>query len=55
MIELPFWNFAKNENNEDEIELKIDGDIVMDDDFWSMLFGTENVTPKGFMSELSQY
>lgn len=52
---MPFWNFAKNEDNEEEIELKIDGDIVMDDDFWSMLFGTENVTPKGFMGELNQY
>lgn len=52
---MPFWNFAKNEDNEGEIELKIDGDIVMDDDFWSMLFGNENVTPKGFMSELNQY
>lgn len=52
---MPFWNFSNSEKNEDEIELKIDGDIVMDDDFWSMLFGIENVTPKGFMSELSQY
>jgi len=52
---LPFWNFAKNEENEEEIELRIDGDIAMDDDFWSMLFGIENVTPKGFMAELSQY
>jgi ATP-dependent Clp protease protease subunit len=52
---LPFWNFVKNEDNDEEIELKIDGDIVMEDDFWSMLFGSENVTPKGFMSELSQY
>lgn len=55
MIRLPFWNFVKNEENEEEIELKIDGDIAMDDDFWSMLFGVENVTPKGFMAELDQY
>lgn len=55
MIKLPFWNFAKNEENQEEIELRIDGDIAMGDDFWSMLFGTENVTPKGFMAELSQY
>jgi len=52
---LPFWNFKNSEENDGEIELKIDGDIVMDDDFWSMLFGTENVTPKGFMAELDQY
>lgn len=55
MIKLPFWNFKNNQENEEEIELRIDGDIGMDDDFWSMLFGIENVTPKGFMAELSQH
>jgi Protease subunit of ATP-dependent Clp proteases len=55
VINLPFWNFIENEENGEEIELRIDGDIAMDDDFWSMLFGIENVTPKGFMGELSQY
>ncbi|EYE88030.1 peptidase S14 [Fervidicella metallireducens AeB] len=52
---MAFWNFKNNEENEEEIDLRIDGDIVMDDDFWSMLFGIENVTPKGFISELAQY
>jgi ATP-dependent Clp protease protease subunit len=52
---LPFWNFKNSEESEEEIELRIDGDIAMDDDFWSMLFGIENVTPKGFMAELGQY
>lgn len=52
---MPFWNFKNSEENEDEIELRIDGDIAMDDDFWSMLFGIENVTPKGFMAELEQH
>ena len=52
---MPFWNFKNSEENQEEIELRIDGDIAMDDDFWSMLFGIENVTPKGFMAELSQY
>ena len=55
MITLPFWNFKNSEENEEEIDLRIDGDIAMDDDFWSMLFGIENVTPKGFMAELAQY
>lgn len=55
MITLPFWNFKNNEENSEEIDLRIDGDIAMDDDFWSMLFGIENVTPKGFMAELTQY
>ena len=52
---LAFWNFIKNEENEEEVELKIDGDIAMDDDFWSLFFGIENVTPKGFMAELADY
>lgn len=52
---MPFWNFKNSEENEEEIDLRIDGDIAMDDDFWSMLFGIENVTPKGFMDELNQY
>ncbi|WP_127837224.1 head maturation protease, ClpP-related [Clostridium prolinivorans] len=52
---MAFWNFKNNEENEEEIELRIDGDIAMDDDFWSMLFGIENVTPKGFIAELAQY
>lgn len=52
---MPFWNFKNSEVNEEEIDLRIDGDIAMDDDFWSMLFGIENVTPKGFIAELSQY
>ncbi|WP_373844760.1 hypothetical protein [Clostridium sp.] len=52
---MPFWNFKNSEENEEEIELRIDGDIAMDDDFWSMLFGIENVTPKSFMAELGQY
>ncbi|UZQ49921.1 head maturation protease, ClpP-related [Clostridium kluyveri] len=55
MIILSFWNFKNSEENEEEIELRIDGDIAMDDDFWSMLFGIENVTPKDFMTELSKY
>lgn len=55
MIKLPFWNFKNSEVNEEEIDLRIDGDIAMDDDFWSMLFGIESVTPKGFMAELSQH
>ena len=52
---MPFWNFAKNEENDQEVELRIDGDIVMDDDFWSLLFTENPVTPKGFMAELEQH
>lgn len=52
---MPFWNFSNNAESGEEIELRIDGDIAMDDDFWSMLFGIESVTPKGFMAELNQH
>lgn len=52
---MAFWNFKKSEENDEEVELRIDGDIVMEDDFWSIIFGIENVTPKGFMSELEKY
>jgi ATP-dependent Clp protease protease subunit len=50
---LRFWNFVQNQD--EEIELRIDGDIAMDDDFWSWLFPDSTVTPKGFMAELAQY
>lgn len=52
---LSFWNFIKNEEDAEEVELRIDGDIAMDDDFWSLFFGIENVTPKGFMAELEDH
>jgi len=52
---MPFWNFIKNEENADEVELRIEGDITMDDDFWSMLFGLETVTPKGFRAEIAEH
>lgn len=51
---MSFWNFVKNQDTQ-EIELRIDGDIVMDDDFWSWLFPDSTVTPKGFMAELAKH
>jgi ATP-dependent Clp protease protease subunit len=51
---MPFWNFAVNQQTED-VELRITGDIVMEDDFWSWLFGGESTTPKGFRKELEKH
>lgn len=51
---MPFWNFVVNQETED-VELRIAGDIVMEDDFWSWLFGGESTTPKGFRKELDKH
>jgi len=52
---LRFWNFIRNEDSADEVELRIEGDIAMDDDFWAWLFGIETVTPKSFRAELEEH
>ena len=52
---MPFWNFIKNQENDEEVELRIDGDITMDDDFWAWLFGIETVTPRGFREQLAEH
>lgn len=49
-----FWNFVKNSATE-EVELRIDGDIKMEQDFWDMLFGIESFTAKGFIASLKEY
>jgi len=51
-----FWNFIKNENNDDEIELRIEGDIIDDDYAWLYeWFGIPATSPNAFREELSQY
>ena len=52
---MPFWNFIQNKTDPNAAELRIDGDIVMDDDFWALFFGGSAVTPRGFMAELEKY
>lgn len=49
-----FWNFIKNAATE-VVELRIDGDIKMEQDFWDMLFGIESFTAKGFIAALNNY
>jgi len=54
-----FWKFiVKNavEGQDEEIELRIEGDIVDDDDAWLYeWFGIKTTTPNAFRDELSQY
>jgi ATP-dependent Clp protease protease subunit len=52
---MKFWNFVKNTGDAGGVELRIDGDIKMEEDFWDMLFGVESFTAKGFMAELKSY
>lgn len=54
-----FWNFIKNAATETEpesIELRIDGDIIPDDDSWFYeIFGVQATAPNSFKTELAQY
>lgn len=51
-----FWNFIKNEAKPDEVELRIDGDIVDDDMAWIYeWFGMPATAPNAFREELAQY
>lgn len=51
-----FWNFIKNQDNEDEVELRIEGEIVSDDDAWIYeWFGIPAATPNAFKAELAEH
>lgn len=54
-----FWNFIKNEATEtlpENIELRIEGNIVDDDDSWLYeWFGIPCANPNTFRNELNQY
>jgi ATP-dependent Clp protease protease subunit len=56
---LKFWNFVKNaatETTPESIELRIDGDIVSDDDAWFYEWmGVQATSPNTFKEELKQY
>lgn len=55
---MPFWNFAvKNEGTpEEDVELRIDGEIVSDDDAWLYeYFGIKATSPNAFRTELEKY
>jgi ATP-dependent Clp protease protease subunit len=50
-----FWNFAPAKDS-DEIELRIEGEIVSDDDAWLYEWsGIKTTTPNAFRDELATY
>jgi len=53
---MPFWNFVKNEANPEEVELRIEGEIVSDDDGWIYeWFGIPCATPNAFRQALAEH
>lgn len=56
---MPFWKFIVNQATETEpesVELRIEGDIVDDDEAWLYeWFGVPSTSPNAFKEELSQY
>ena len=53
---MPFWNFVKNEANPEEVELRIEGEIVSDDDAWIYeWFGIPAATPNAFRQALAEH
>ncbi len=56
---MPFWKFIANQATETEpesVELRIEGDIVDDDEAWLYeWFGMPSTSPNAFKEELSQY
>ncbi|MED4916718.1 head maturation protease, ClpP-related [Geobacillus thermodenitrificans] len=56
---MPFWKFIVNQATETEpenVELRIEGDIIDDDEAWLYeWFGMPSTSPNAFKEELSQY
>lgn len=53
---MPFWNFVKNEENDEEVELRIEGEIVSDDDAWFYeWFGIPVTSPNAFKEALAEH
>jgi ATP-dependent Clp endopeptidase proteolytic subunit ClpP len=51
-----FWNFIKNEQDDTEVELRISGEVVSDDDAWIYeWFGIPAASPNSFRAELSEH
>ncbi|NSW92311.1 MAG: Clp protease ClpP [Firmicutes bacterium] len=51
-----FWNFVQNADNQDEVELRISGEIVDDEDAWIYeWFGIPTTTPNAFRQALAEY
>lgn len=51
-----FWNFIRNEAQSDDVELRIEGEIVSDDDAWIYeWFGIPAATPNAFREALAEH
>lgn len=51
-----FWNFIKNAASPDDVELRIEGEIVSDDDAWIYeWFGIPAATPNAFRKALAEH
>lgn len=51
-----FWNFVKNAAESDQVELRIEGEIVSDDDAWLYeWFGIAVASPNAFRSALAEH
>lgn len=51
---MKFWNFYAN--SDDEVELRIEGEIVSDDDVWLYeWFGVNHTSPNAFRTALAEY
>jgi len=56
VIKLRFWNFVASEENPEEVELRIEGEIVSDDDAWLYeWFGITATSPNAFKQTLAEY
>lgn len=53
---MKFWNFIKNQATEETIELRIEGDIVSDDDSWLYEWlGEAHSSPNSFRTALNEF
>jgi ATP-dependent Clp protease protease subunit len=51
-----FWNFIKNAKEPEEVELRIEGEIVSDDEAWIYeWFGIDVASPNAFRKELAEH
>ena len=51
-----FWNFIKNEQDDTQVELRISGEIISDDDAWIYeWYGIPAASPNAFRTELAEH
>jgi ATP-dependent Clp protease protease subunit len=53
---VPFWNFIENPDSPEEVELRIEGEIVSDDDAWFYeWWGIKTTSPNAFREALAEH